>query len=319
MDRQLSDLEPRTGDDERFSSAIPLHGDAGYLPPEPVAQRVPNDTPAPLRTLRELETRYDPATRTLHTWIRPAGRPSFTPPLLADFEGWQDGIAQAFGPGRLPLDFLVLGSRAPGVWCLGGDLDLFQGLIRAGDRAGLAAYGHRCVAILHKNYMALDLPLLTVGLVQGQALGGGLEALLSFDFVIAERGTTFGLPEVMFGLFPGMGAHAFLARRLGSAQAERVILGNRTYTAEEFYEMGLITQLAAPGEGEAELRAFIARSARRHAGLLGARKAMRRAQPLDLAELDDIVDLWAEAALALSESDLRMMSRLVSAQNRKVG
>ena len=318
MDRLLSDLDTGSGDD-LSSSAIPLRGDAGYLPPEPFQSRISNDTPAGLRHLRELEARYDPATRTLHTWIRPAGRPSFTPTLLADFEGWQAGIAEAFGPGRQPLDFLVLGSRAAGVWCFGGDLDLFQGMIRAGDRAGLAAYGHRCVRILHKNYTALDLPLLTVGLVQGQALGGGLEALLSFDFIIAERGTTFGLPEVMFGLFPGMGAHAFLTRRLGAAQAERVILGNRTYTAEDFYEMGLITQLAAPGEGEAELRSFIARSARRHPGLLGARKAMRRAQPLDLAELSDIVDLWADAALGLSENDLRLMSRLVSAQNRKVG
>lgn len=318
MDRVSSDLDTgRT--DETFASAIPLRGNDGYLPPESTQPRLVDPTPAALRHLRELESRYDPATRTLRTWIRPAGRPSFTPTLLGDFEGWQAGITEAFGPGKLPLDFLVLGSRAAGVWCFGGDLDLFQGMIRAGDRAGLAAYGHRCVAILHRNYTALDLPLLTVGLVQGQALGGGLEALLSFDFIIAERGTTFGLPEVMFGLFPGMGAHAFLTRRLGAAQAERIILGNRTYTAEEFYEMGLITQLAAPGEGEAELRTFLARSARRHGGLLGARKAMRRAQPLDLAELGDIVDLWADAALSLSENDLRLMSRLVSAQNRKVG
>ena len=51
-----------------------------------------------------------------------------------------------------------------------------------------------------------------------------IDALLSFDYIIAERGATFGLPEVLFGLFPGMGAHAILSRKLGSAMADRLIV-----------------------------------------------------------------------------------------------
>ena len=323
MDRLSGDLN--TGQaDEAFGNgpALPLHGDAGYLPPEPMMGRPalldpPSGAPAELFNLAELNVRYDAGARALWTFMTPLGRPSFTPSMLLDFRRWQELIVRDFGPGKLPLDYLVLGSRSRGVFCFGGDLELFQQLIRAGDRAGLAAYGYRCVGILHRNYTALDLPMLTIGLVQGQALGGGLEALLSFDFIIAERGATFGLPETMFGLFPGMGAHSMLSRRIGVAQAERMILSNRTYTAEELYEMGLVTQLAAPGEGEVELCAFMARSSRRHSGLVGARRAMRRAARLELAELCEIVDLWADAALQLSESDLRLMSRLVGAQSRK--
>jgi DSF synthase len=118
----------------------------------------------------------------------------------------------------------VLGSRAPGVFCFGGDLSLFERLIRSGDRDGLARYGYRCVEILHRNMHSLDLPMLTIGLVQGAALGGGFEALLSFDYIVAERDATFGLPEILFGLFPGMGAHAILSRKLGSAMADRLIV-----------------------------------------------------------------------------------------------
>ena len=81
--------------------------------------------------------------------MRPAGRPSFTPPMLADFDSWQRLIGQGFGPGKVPLKFLVLGSRAPGVFCFGGDLELFEQLIRTKDRAALANYGYRCVEILH--------------------------------------------------------------------------------------------------------------------------------------------------------------------------
>lgn len=162
----------------------------------------------------------------------------------------------------------------------------------------------------------LDLPILTIGLVQGQALGGGFEALLSFDYIIAERGSTFGLPEVMFGLFPGMGAHAILSRRLGQAVADRIIVGNQTYSAEAMHEMGIVQELAEPGEGEAAVRDFIARSSRRHAGLVGARRASRRVNEVPLAELRDIVDHWADAALQLRDQDLKLMQRLAGAQAR---
>lgn len=272
--------------------------------------------PDELFALNELDVLYSEGEEAIWTYMRPSGRPSFTPPMLADFGNWQRLIAAHFGPDRVPLKYLILGSRAPGVFCFGGDLELFASLIRDGNRDALAAYGYRCVEILHRNMDALDLPILTIGMVQGQALGGGFEALLSFDYIIAERGSSFGLPEVMFGLFPGMGAHAILSRRIGQAMADRIIMGNETYSAEAMYELGIVQQLAEPGEGEAAVRDFIARSTRRHAGLVGARRASRRANDVSLAELRDIVDHWADAALQLREQDLKLMLRLAGAQAR---
>ena len=272
--------------------------------------------PDDLFALSELDVLYSEREEALWSYMRPSGRPSFTPPMLADFGNWQRLIGAHFGPDRVPLKYLILGSRAPGVFCFGGDLELFASLIRDGNRDALAAYGYRCVEILHRNMHSLDLPILTIGMVQGQALGGGFEALLSFDYIIAERGSSFGLPEVMFGLFPGMGAHAILSRRLGQAMADRIIMGNETYSAEAMYEMGIVQHLAEPGEGEAAVRDFIAKSNRRHAGLVGARRASRRANDVSLAELRDIVDYWADAALQLREQDLKLMQRLAGAQAR---
>jgi DSF synthase len=163
---------------------------------------------------------------------------------------------------------------------------------------------------------SLNLPMLTVGLVEGAALGGGFEALMSFDYIVAERGATFGLPEIMFGLFPGMGAHAFLSRKLGSAAAERMIASNETYTAEQMYEMGLVHELAENGDGLSTCKDFIRKSERRHAGMVHARRAMKVSWNLDLRELTEITDIWAEAALELSERDLKVMCRLASAQQR---
>lgn len=272
--------------------------------------------PDGLFTLNELDVHYDSGQRALWTFMRPKARPSFTPPMLAEFEQWQSLIGQGFGPGLTPLDFLVLGSRSPGVFCFGGDLQLFAELIRSRDRDGLVRYGNRCVEILDRNLRALNLPMLTIGLVQGQALGGGFEALLSFDFIIAERGSSFGLPETMFGLFPGMGAHPLLSRKLGTAMADRLILSDDTYSAEAMYELGIVHALAEPGKGVAAVRAFMDKSTRRHAGIVAARKAMRVTAPVPMAEFYSIVELWADAALQLSERDLKLMLRLVSAQDR---
>lgn len=270
--------------------------------------------PEKLFELNELDVLYEPADEVLWTFMAPVGRPSFTPPMLGDFEDWQRLILQGFGEGRAPLKYIVLGSRAPNVFCFGGDLELFHRLIRAGDRTGLVRYGYRCVEILHRNINALDLRILTVGLVQGAALGGGFEALLSFDHVIAEESATFGLPEVMFGLFPGMGAHAILSRKLGAAAADRIILSNKTYSAAEMYDLGIVHEIAADGDGIAATRQFFAKNGRRHAGVVGAKRAMRESTHVPLAELKRIVDHWADAALQLREQDLKVMQRLAGAQ-----
>jgi DSF synthase len=266
--------------------------------------------------LTELDVLYRASDATLWTFMRPEGRPSFTPSMLHDFEAWQRLIVENFGPGQVPLRYLILGSRSPGVFCFGGDLSLFERLIRTGDRDGLARYGYRCVEILHRNMHSLDLPMLTIGLVQGAALGGGFEALLSFDYIVAERDATFGLPEILFGLFPGMGAHAILSRKLGTAMADRLIVSNHTYTAEEMYELGLVHHLAEPGAGLAACEEFIRKCERRHPGLVNSRKAMKLTNPIGLGELKRIVDLWADAALQLSDGDLKVMNRLTRAQER---
>jgi len=292
--------------------AIPLTTEIDPLVTSSIHAAVPNE----LFSLSELDCLYDDRDAALWTFMNPRGRPSFTPGLLHDFENWQDLIEGGFGPDKVPLRYLILGSRAEDVFCFGGDLDLFQRLIRERNRAGLVEYGHRCCTILDRNIRTLDIPMLTVGLVQGAALGGGFEALLSFDYIVAERQSTFALPEIMFGLYPGMGAHALLARKLGSALADRIIVSNETYTAEQMHEFGIVHHLAEPGGGVDAVRDFIKKGDRRHAGLVGSRKAMKHVWQLERDELFRITELWADTALQLREQDLKMMSRLVAAQAR---
>lgn len=269
-----------------------------------------------LYELQQLEVTWEEETGALWTFMRPRGRPSYNPDLLADFHAWQRGIVAAFEDRPNDLRYLLLGSRTRGVFNLGGDLDLFAARIRASDRQALVAYGESCVRILHRNIYTLGLPMITIGLAQGDALGGGFESLLSFNVIIAERGAKFGFPETIFGLFPGMGAYSLVARRTGAAFAEEMMLGGKTYTAEEMKDAGLVHMVVEPGQGIEAARDYMQRNKRRHVGARAIFQAGREVNPVSLDELDRIVGIWADACLQLSERDLKVMQRLVSAQDR---
>jgi len=273
------------------------------------------------RRFKELEVSFDDSTGVLWCYMNPAGRPSVTSGLVEEGRELQCSVKRVFeelSPSGLhPVRYMVWGSKIPGVFNLGGDLELFSRLIREGDQAGLVAYATACVDVVYNNIVGLGLPVLTISLVEGDALGGGFEKALSTNVLIAERGTRFGLPEVLFGLFPGMGAYSLISRRIGSAQAKRMVLSGRVYSAEELYEMGLVDVLSEPGAGREAIDDFVARSARHHAAQCAVFRADQRVNPLAYEELYDIALIWVETALSLKEPDLRRMERLAAAQDRR--
>ncbi len=266
--------------------------------------------------LEQLEVTWEEDTGALWAFMRPRGRPSYNLALLDDIHALQRGIVAKFAGRPNELRYLLAGSRTPGVFSLGGDLDLFATYIRDRNRLGLVEYGKSCVRVLYGFHTALDLPIIAIGLAQGDALGGGLESLLSFSVIIAERGAKFGFPEAMFGLFPGMGAYSLVARRVGAAMAEEMMLSGRIYSAEEMKDIGLVHVLAEPGQGIAAARDFMRHNKPRHVGNRAVFQVGRVVNPLTLEELDRIVNVWADACLQLSERNLKIMQRLVSAQDR---
>ena len=266
--------------------------------------------------LEQLEVNWDEQAGALWTFMRPRGRPSYNPDFLEDFHAWQRGIQAMFADRPQDLHYLLLGSRTPGVFNLGGDLHHFLDKIAARDRQALVDYGESCVRILHRNMATLDLPMITIGLAQGDALGGGFESLLSFNVIIAERGAKFGFPETMFGLFPGMGASSIVARRAGAAFAEEMMLSGRIYSADEMKDAGLVHLVVEPGQGVEAARDYMQRNRRRHVGARAVYKAGHVVNPITLEELDRIVQIWADACLQLRARDLKVMQRLVAAQDK---
>lgn len=275
-----------------------------------------------LERYENLDVRLDPENETFWCFMRPVGLPSFTPPVLRDITRMQHSIRRLFdteGGGRnAACRYFVFGSKTPGIYNLGGDLASFIGWIRKGDRAAMTRYAHYAIEAVYRNSAAFHAPLVTIALVQGDALGGGFECALSLNLIVAEKSAKLGLPEVLFNLFPGMGAYSFLTRRLDVMRAEQMITSGRIYSAAELHEMGLVDVLAEDGQGESTVCEYIESHRRKWNAHYAMLQARQRVRPVTLEELRDVVDIWVDAALRLGEPDLRKMERLVSSQERRM-
>lgn len=267
----------------------------------------------------QLTTHFDPQQQVAWGSMHATPRPCFTPALLGELLAWgRDMIASHAVPGGTPVKYFVLASSVPDTFSLGGDLDLFMRHITARDRDGLYRYAMACIDCSYAVHTHLGLAGVTsIALVQGQALGGGFESALAANVLVAERGAKMGLPEILFNLFPGMGAMTFLGRRVGHHLAEKIIRSGRLYLAEELHEMGAVDVLAEPGEGEAAVYETIRREEKSRNGILALRAAREVSQPASYDELARITEIWVDAALRLEAKDLRMMERLVSRQTSR--
>jgi len=247
-------------------------------------------------------------------WYRMQGnpRPCFTPQLLDETLSWLDDLR--YDPALAHIQHLVVTSNTPGIFNLGGDLNLFCSLIRARDRQGLMDYATACIQAVYQFHTGLDKDITTISLVQGDALGGGFEAAISGNVLIAEKSAKMGMPEILFNLFPGMGALSFLSRKIGMAQAERMILSGRVYTAGKMFELGVVDVLVENGEGEQAVYDYIRRENRARNGFRAVRRAQRHCNPVNYDELESITAIWVDAALELGSNDIRMMERLVKRQ-----
>jgi DSF synthase len=278
------------------------------------------ETSIALPTYHHSLVHHDTERRALWHYLNPAPRPVFTLTVLDEIRDAQERVKlhlDMCGREEPEIHYLVLASAVPGVYSLGGDLELFSSLIRDRDHDGLAAYGRLCVRCVYNNTTNVGNPqLTTISLVQGSALGGGFEAALSTNVLVAERSASFGLPEILFNLFPGMGAYSLLSRRLDMARAERFLTSGKQYSAAELYEMGIVDVLAEDGQGVHAVNAFIRKHSRSRNGLLAIREVRQRLAPITYQEMDDVVMIWVDAAMRLTERDLRTMERLVAAQHR---
>lgn len=282
------------------------------------------DTTAALSTIRiEHDASNDSHWCFMHAqqaFSDPTYRACFSPALLRELRLFAqqtiDGISRRATDEPGHVSHIVLGSDAH-VFNLGGDLKLFASLIRDRNREGLLRYASECVDNIHLLHTRLHRNAHTVALVEGDTLGGGFELALACQTIVAESGVQMGFPEVLFGLFPGMGAYSLLVQKVSPKVAEEMMLNGRMYTSDELHAMGIVDVLVPKGEGTRAVHEVIRQNRRIAAARLALHDVREGAHPVSHEELMRITRIWVDTALQLSERQLRTMERLVRAQLRR--
>ena len=272
--------------------------------------------------LTQVRTRFEEEFGVMTYYMNPEPRPCFNKICMTELHQSQSHLETMQGEvvanGKLnKANYLVLASDVPGIFNLGGDLSVFGDLIRAKARDHLLSYAKLCVNNVWTFYN-MQAPVTTISLVQGQAMGGGFEAALAAHIMVAEKSAMMGLPEVLFNLFPGMGALSFLSRKIGMQAAEKMVRSGKIYSGEELYQMGVVDVLAEDSQGEYALNNWIKKNHRSLNSFQAINRAKQRVNALTIEELYEITEIWVDAALRLDERNLKVMERLVRAQNTKV-
>jgi enoyl-CoA hydratase/carnithine racemase len=146
----------------------------------------------------------------------------------------------------------------------------------------------------------LNLPVPAIAVIEGFALGGGLEIALSCDLIIAGSAAVVGLPEVSVGVIPGGGGTQLLTRRIGWSRAAGMIFTARRMPADEAAALGLVDEVVPAGTARdrgLELATQIA--ANSPVGLRQAKRAMRLGSDVDLATGLEVEDgCWRATAFS---------------------
>ncbi len=250
--------------------------------------------------------------------IKDTGMPNFCLQGLKEFQEFCNWVNTYFSHPDRPLKFIVSGSEHHGIYNMGGDLAFFLDCIRTKNTEKLITYAHLCIDAIYNIYSSFGLPAITIAFVEGNAYGGGFECALAHDFIIARDQAQFCLPENKFNLFPGMGAHSLLARKIDRVEADRLIRSGSIYKARHLQSLGLIEKVVEKETSTAILHQFIAKITEQFNFEYHHIQCKKMVNPLSKKELLSITNLWVKACMKIESFDVRKMEILAKAQARKM-
>jgi len=197
-----------------------------------------------MSNLAQLTISKNIATVTLN---RPEKRNSITPEMMTELDS-------IFGSLETNDDvrFVIFTGVGDKAFSTGADLASFASHDRDSVRRNWIPSGHR----IYKRLA--QLPQITIALINGDALGGGLELALACDFKIAVDTARLGLPEVGIGTLPGWGGTGRLVDVVGVSRAKYLVLSGQIIDAQTAVEWGLLHHIYPIAEVEAGLTTLLA-------------------------------------------------------------
>lgn len=273
---------------------------------------------------KQLSIRYDESHEALWTYFNQPNRvPCANHDLVKELNQHQTELENSGGmlyanDRAHNIKYSVAASLTPNVFNLGGQLSLIRELAKDRNKEALLYYAVKSIDGLASRLNRYNTTsIVNITLLQGLALGGGLEAALASDVIIAERKSIVGFPEILFNMFPGMGGYSLVSRKAGVKVADEMILKGKQYTAEQAFELGIIDVLVEDGQGEKAVYDWINHNKRFFNGYLAAQRAKNRIHPITYDELLDITKIWVDVALKLGDREFSIMDRFIYSQEKQ--
>lgn len=271
-------------------------------------------------TLNSIEMRYVPAQRAIWCTLRARQTPTLTIEMLKDIRSVQDSIAKyCFKNPAIQPKYLIWQSDSNKIFNLGLDLHYLHTLITERDRDKLEEYLQLCIDVLYINLLKLDIkPLITISLIKGKAYGGGFEAAISSDIIIAESNARFCFPEIRRHMLPSLGTLNMLLRRFPPHTIQPLVFKGACLNAHSMHQAGVIEAVVEPGMGIHYVREKINQLDNRHEIYAELYDLTIRNIVVTHAELDKFKKAWLDSILHLGERELRMLKRLADIQHKVI-
>jgi 3-hydroxyacyl-CoA dehydrogenase/enoyl-CoA hydratase/3-hydroxybutyryl-CoA epimerase/enoyl-CoA isomerase len=145
-----------------------------------------------------------------------------------------------------------------------------------------------------------DLPVPSVAVINGLALGGGLEVALAADYRVMATSAKIGVPEIHLGLFPGYGGTVRLPRLIGLPAAAQWIISGAQNGADAALAAGAVDAVTTPEALRTAALALLGEAIARRSDWRGRRGELRRPLPLSREQVsNELATAKAEAAKAM--------------------
>ena len=306
MNVQVSDAAMVTG-----AAAI-----GGLSPPIDIpAEDVIGSIEARTGLLPQITLEYEHEIGMLWITLKPEPKPVFTQTCGESVRKVQHAVMTLWPEAaRSPVLFVAYRGTGP-VFALGGDLDFYLECIAGNDRAALEDYARLAVEIMNLNASSLGQRVITMATIHARVLGGSIDPPRSCNLMIAEQRARFGYPEIAFNHFP-IAAVPILSRRIGEVAAQRILMAGEEFTAEQFFDKGVVDEVVPDGTGEMALRDHAARFHASHAARVALYSAFYRHAGDLVRELEVSAKNWVDHVLKLRPLDIARLQRIVQIQDK---
>ena len=226
---------------------------------------------------------------------------------------------------------LVIRSAKPGGFVAGADIAQFTRITDVAQIEGLLTRGHGVLDRLDR------LPLPTVAVIHGYCLGGGFELVLACDKRIAIDDASFGFPEILLGLHPGLGGTLRLPHLISPVQAMTMMLTGKTERARRAKSLGLVDAVTQERHVRAAVKAAVSGELKPHQqsmldrlldtgparSILASRmrsEAAKRAPKKDYPGPYALIDLWVTHGGnrdAMQKAEIKSFARLLVSETSR--